>query len=126
MQLLNESSAAGWTNFMRDNLSSGVGQYQGTVGGVVLNKRDLQRDWTAEMNLAATPATLVAAVIDKLLPGQRSPTLQSEIVAAISSITLPALNATGSNLATVNAAKLNRVKSALLLVLASPEFLVQK
>jgi uncharacterized protein (DUF1800 family) len=126
MQLLNESSASGWTNFMRDNLTSGVGQFQATVNGVTVNMRDMQRDWTPELGLAATPAALVSSVVGRLLYGQASAALQSEIVTAISTITIPALAANGSNLATVNAAKFNRVKSAVLLTLASPDFLVQK
>jgi uncharacterized protein (DUF1800 family) len=126
MQLLNESSASGWVNFMRDNLSSGVGQFQGTVGGVVLNKRDLQRDWTPELALAATPSALAASVAGKLLYGQASAALQADIATAIGSIVVPVLNGTGSNLAAVNAAKRNRVNAALLLTLASPDFLVQK
>lgn len=126
LQLLNESSASGYVNFMRDNVTSGVGQFQGTVNGVVQNKRDLQRDWTPELTLAATSAALVASVADRLLFGQPSAALQTEVVAAVNSITVPVLNATGSNQAAVNTALRNRVNAALLLTLASPEFLVQK
>jgi uncharacterized protein (DUF1800 family) len=126
MQLLNESSAAGWVNFMRDNLSSGVGQTNTVVNGVTLNRRDLQRDWAAEMALAAQPTALVTAVTDKLLYGRPSAALSADVATAIGRISIPVLNASGSNQAAIDAAKFNRVKSALLLVLASPEFLVQK
>jgi hypothetical protein len=60
------------------------------------------------------------------LYGQASAALQADIATAIGSIVVPVLNATGSNLAAVNAAKRNRVNAALLLTLASPDFLVQK
>jgi len=126
MQLLNESSVSGWVNYMRDNLTSGVGQFNGTVNNVVLNRRDLQRDWSAERALAATPAALVASVTDKLLYGRASAALTNEIVTAIGKITIPALNAGGTNQAAIDTAKQNRVKAAILLVLASPEFLAQK
>ncbi len=126
MQLLNESSASGWVNVMRDNLSSGVGQTNGTVNGVVLNRRDLQRDWSAEMALATQPAALTTAVAEKLLNGRASTTLTSEIATAIGRITIPVLNAGGTNQAAIDTAKFNRVKSALLLVLASPEFLASR
>ncbi len=126
MQLLNESSASGWVNFMRDNLNSGVGQFNGTVDNVVLNRRDLQRNWAAEMALATQPAALTAAVADKLLNGRASTTLTTEISTAIGRITIPALNAGGTNQAAIDTAKFNRVKSALLLVLASPEFLAMR
>ncbi len=126
MQLLNESSVSGWVNAMRDNLNSGVGQTNGTVNGVVLNRRDLQRDWTAEMNLATQSAVLTASVADKLLNGRASTALVTEISTAIDKITIPALNAGGTNQAAINTAKFNRVKSAILLVLASPEFLATR
>jgi uncharacterized protein (DUF1800 family) len=126
LQLYNETSVSGWVNYMRDGLNSGVGQVNGTVNGVVRNRRDLQRDWSAEMALATTPASLASTVTDKLLYGQPSPALQTEIVNAISTIAIPALNATGSNQAQVDAAKRQRVMAAVLLTVASPEFLVQK
>jgi uncharacterized protein (DUF1800 family) len=124
MQLVNESSVSAWVNFMRDNLSNGVGQFNGTVGGVVFNRRDLQRNWAPEMALATRPAELVSSVTDKLLYGQPVDALRTEILTAITKITIPTPTAT--NQAQVDAAKLNRVKSAVLLTLASPEFLAQK
>ena len=124
LQLLNETSASGWVNTMRDNIASGVGQNNGTIGTVVFNRRDLQRNWAAEMQLAADPPRLAATVLDRLLAGQPAPALQQEIVSAVSSITIPAPTAT--NAAQVAAAQRNRVNAALLLTLAAPEFLVQK
>jgi hypothetical protein len=53
-------------------------------------------------------------------------TLKSEIVAAVTSIAIPALTANASNQAAVDTAKRSRVNTALLLTLVSPEFLVQK
>jgi uncharacterized protein (DUF1800 family) len=126
LQLQNESSAAGWVNFMRDNLSQGVGQTNGTVNGVVLNRRDLRRDWTAEMTLASNSSDLVASVTDRLLYGQASTALTTAMVTAINKITIPALNAAGTNQAAIETARRNRVYAAVLLTLASPEFLVQK
>jgi uncharacterized protein (DUF1800 family) len=124
LQLLNESSASGYVNFMRDNLGSGVGQFQGTVGGVVYNRRDLQRDWAPEVALALTPAELIASVTGRLLYTPPSATLLTDLTTAINSITVPTPTAT--NAAAVLAAKRNRINVAVLLTLASPEFLVQK
>ena len=126
MQLVNETSVSGWVNYMRDNISSGVGQFNGTVNGVVLNRRDLQRDWSAEMALAATPTDLVKSVTDRLLYGLATDDLRTLISGAITKITIPALNAAGTNQAAVDAAKRARVNAAVLLTLASPEFLSQK
>jgi len=125
-QLLNETSASGYVNYMRDNISAGVGQNNGTVNGVVLNRRDLQRDWSFEMALAPRSSELVTHITDRLLYGQASVGMKTEILNTVNRITIPALNANGSNLAAVNAAKRNRINAAVLLTVASPEFLVQK
>jgi uncharacterized protein (DUF1800 family) len=124
LQILNESSASGWVNTMRDHISGGVGAYNGTVGTVVFNRRDLQRNWSPELQLAANPADLAGSVIDKLSAGQSLPALQQEIASAVGSIVVPAPTAT--NATQVAAAQRNRVNAALLLTLASPEFLIQK
>jgi uncharacterized protein (DUF1800 family) len=126
LQLLNETSASGWVNFARDGLAQGIGQYNGTVGGTAFNRRDLQRDWSAELALAPTSAELVASVTDRLLYGLATTALRTEIAAAVEKIVIPAPNAAGSNQAAIEAAKRNRVNAAVLLTLASPEFLVQK
>ncbi len=126
MQLLNESSVSGWVNFMRDNLGSGVGQSNGTVNGVVLNRRDLRRDDAVQMLLAADPATLTSHVFGRLLYGSPSAALSTDITTAVGKITIPTLAVGGSNQAQVDAAKRNRVNATILLTLASPEFLAQK
>ena len=126
MQLLNETSVSGWVNYMRDNLTAGVGAFNGTVGTVVLNRRDMQRDWQPEMALAAQPEALADRVLQKLLYGQASTALRSELIRNIGSVAVPPLDATGSNQAAVNSALRNRVNAALLLTLAAPEFLAQK
>ena len=119
LQILDETSAAGWINAMRDNLSRGVGST-----GAALNRRDLQRNWAAEMALADKPGALVAKVTETLLAGQATPALNSEITAAVSAIVVPAFN--GSNQAAIDTALRNRVFSTLLLTLATPDFIVHR
>ncbi len=126
LQLLNETTASSWANFMRDNATSGVGIFNGTVNGVVLNRRDLQRDWAYEMLLAPRPAELVTHVLDRLMLSNASVALTNEIFTTVNKIVIPPLAANNSNLAAVNAAKRNRINTAVLLTVASPEFLVQK
>jgi uncharacterized protein (DUF1800 family) len=126
MQLVNESSVSGWVNYMRDNLNNGVGQFNGTVNGVVLNRRDLQRDWSGEMALAPRTAELVSAVTDRLMYGTATDALRTDIQTTIAKIVIPALNAGGTNQAQIDTAKRNRVYATVLLTLASPEFLAQK
>jgi hypothetical protein len=60
----------------------------------------------------------------KLLSGAMSASLKTSIVNAVGTVNLPAPTAT--NKAQVDAAKLNRVRFALWLALASPEFITQK
>lgn len=126
LQLASETTAAGYVNYMRDNVGSGVGAFNGTVGGVALNRRDLQGNYTAELALAGDPPALVAQVAEKLTYGQLGTAAQAEIAAAVGSIAIPALNSSGSNQAQIDAARRNRVNAAVLLVLASPEFQVQR
>jgi uncharacterized protein (DUF1800 family) len=126
MQLLNETTASSWVNFMRDNATNGVGISNGTVNGVVLNRRDLQRDWAYEMALAPRSAELVTHILERLMLGNASAGLTSEVFTTVNRIVIPALAANGSNLAAVNAAKRSRINTVVLLTVASPEYLVQK
>ncbi len=126
LQLMSETSVSGWVNFMADNLQNGVGSYNTIVNGTALNRRDLQRGWKEEYSLADSPRLLADAVVDKLLYGQAVEALRVEITNAVASIAVPALAADGSNAAAVTAAKRNRVYTAVVLALASTDFLVQK
>ena len=126
LQIAHETSVAAWVNYMRDNVASGVGATNGTVGGVVLNRRDLRPDFTAELALAGDSAALVERVADRLTWGQAGAVLRTEISTAVASITVPVLNAAGNNQAAIDSARRNRVNAAVLLVLVTPEFQVQK
>jgi uncharacterized protein (DUF1800 family) len=123
MQIVHETSAAGWVNFVRDAVSSGVGQSNGTIDGTVFNRRDLQPDLAAELALAGDPAALVDRVFARLLLLPPDPALRSEVEGAVSRIAIPA--ATASNATQVANAQRARVNAALLLTLAAPEFAVQ-
>ena len=120
LQVVHETSVAGYVNYMRDAVSRGVGATNGTIGGVVLNRRDLQADWSAELALAAEPAALVDHVAARLLYTALPAALRDEIVGAVGSIAL------SGSASAIETARRNRVNTALLLVLASPEFQVQR
>ena len=119
MQIVHETTVAGYVNFMRDNVASGVGSFN-----AALNRRDMQGDFTAELALAATPTELVALVNRKLMFGSMPAALTTEIEGAVGSIAIPA--ATGSNQAAIDSARRTRVNTAIFLTLVSPEFQVQK
>jgi uncharacterized protein (DUF1800 family) len=126
LQIATETSAAGYVNAMRDHVASGVGQFNGTLGGVVLNRRDLQGEYGAELALATEPPALVERVTARLTYGAAGALLKSEIANAVASIPIPPPNSAGSNQAQIDAAKRNRVNAAILLTLAAPEFVVLK
>ena len=101
-QITNESSVAGYVNFMQNAVNGqGVG--------------DLQADYASLIPLAAD----AGALLDEL-----------NLVLAASQISAPTLATLKSALDTVptdtDAGKLNRIYAALVLVLASPEYIVQK
>ena len=113
MQITAETSTTGYLNLMRDVVPNGTG-----------SGRDVKPDYTAEIALADTPDALLERVNLLLAAGQMSTTLKNRILGAINSVAIPA--ATASNVATVAAARKNRVYLAVFLTLASPEYIAQK
>ena len=126
MQIAHETSVAGYVNYMRDAVSLGVGASNSIINGVSFNRRDLQADYSAELALAEQPTALVERVAGKLLYGTASAALKTEIADAVGKVAFPALNSGGTNQTAIDTAKRNRVNAGVLLVLASPEFQVQK
>jgi hypothetical protein len=114
LQISHETSAAGYVNFMRDVVSTGVGQ------NGPLNRKDVQVNFTAELALADKPSELVARINTKLMYGSMPQALKTLITDAVSSIAL-----TGTP-AQIDTLKRNRVNAAIFLTLVSPEFQVQR
>ena len=121
MQIAHETTAAGYVNYMRDNIAQGVGQWNSGT-----SRRDLQYDFAAEIALAEQPAVLVDRLNAKLLYGTMPAELKTEIVGAIEKMAIPVLKADASNQKQVNDAKRARVNAATFLVVISPEYQVQK
>jgi uncharacterized protein (DUF1800 family) len=105
-QLIGETSVAGYSNFMQSVVQSGVG-----TG----NPRDVRADYAAELALAGDASALLDRVNRCLMYGTMSTQLRQDIVSAVNAIPMTATNAAA-----------NRVNTAVLLTLASPEYLVQK
>jgi uncharacterized protein (DUF1800 family) len=124
-QLLNETTAAGYVNYIRDGVVLGFGKFN-PAQGTRFNRRDMQGDFVAEMALADQPEQLVKRVSERLMFGEMSASLQAEVVSAVQSIDIPVLNAKSNNQAQIETARRSRVRAALLLCLASPEFQIQK
>ena len=101
-QIANETSVAGYINFMQRVIT-------GTGAG------DLTPDYTNLLSLAGNSANLLAEINQVLAGSQISATTLSTIQAALDTISV-----------STAAGVLNRIHAALLLVLASPDYVVQK
>ncbi|HEV8689175.1 MAG TPA: DUF1800 domain-containing protein [Ideonella sp.] len=123
MQITDETSVAGYANYMLTVVRIGVGQ-KGIDGKAP--RPDLQLDYTALKPLVTDPAQLVDTVNWRLFGELVSPAVRDELIAAVTSIPIPPLNKNGSNQAQIDKAKANRLWTAVALPLVTPEFIVQK
>ncbi len=112
LQIASEVSVAGYLNYMRGSWLN------------VSASRDVQPDFVSELAVADTPATLVERVNMLLMSGQMSSILRGQIETAVADRSIPASN--GNNQAAIDTAKRDRVSIAVLLTLASPDYLTQK
>ncbi|SFF60928.1 Uncharacterized conserved protein, DUF1800 family [Duganella sp. CF458] len=100
-QIVNETSVVGYANYMQTAISKGIG--------------DVKADYSTLLPLADNVPGLVDEINLVLAAGQLSADTVTLIRTAVTSM------ATGTD-----AARANRVYAALTLVMASPEFIVQK
>ena len=115
MQIVSESSVAGYANFMQSTIDNGAGR-------ATNNKRDIQADYSEAMALADSAGKLVDYLDLLLTARQLSPESRRRIIDAVASIggTASTTPANAEN------ARRNRVKLGILLTVVSPEYLVQK
>jgi uncharacterized protein (DUF1800 family) len=120
-QLVNESSVGGYLNYMQTVLEAGIfvasppGAPNPFTGPYV---QDITASFTQELTLALDATALVARLNLVMCAGRLS--------AATATLMVNALNATPLTAASNNDAKLARVRGAVLMVLASAEYLIQK
>jgi len=105
-QLVNETSVGGYLNFIQGVIQNGF------------NNKDVNVSYTAEKALVLDAAGLVRRLGLVLTGNQLSAATQALIVSALGT---PAVTATSSD-----SVKLNRIYAAVLMVMAAPEYLVQK
>ena len=123
MQITNETSIAGYANYMISAVRYGVGQ-KGIDGKAAA--RDLQMNYAVLAPLTTNPAALVDKVNERLFAAPVASALRTELIAAVSSINVPVLKPDGSNKEQVDKAKASRLWTAVALPLVTPEFIVQK
>jgi uncharacterized protein (DUF1800 family) len=112
LQIAHETTVAGYLNYMRSVIPSGAGSG---------SPRDVQLDYTSELQLATDAPRLVEHVIQTLAANQLSPAARQAIVDAVTSVAISTTNATAAE-----TARRNRVHLAVFLVMASPEYIVQR
>jgi uncharacterized protein (DUF1800 family) len=123
MQITHEASVAGYVNYMRGVVERGVGMKGPDNLGV---RPDVQFSVQAELGVSTDSAAIVDMVMGKLLPDQSAPALRTEIIAAVDSMPLPKLKPDNSNLAWYQTVQRRRVNIALLLTIASHEYVIQR
>jgi len=123
MQITTETSTAGYVNYMMNAVTVGVG-----IKGAnrMASRPDMQVNTKAELAVASNAAVLTEKVCTRLLGDAASTALKADVKAAIESLVIPAPSRDGGNAEGILRALVNRVRVAQLLVLASPEFIVQK
>jgi len=109
LQIVNEVSVVGYSNFMRSAVQNGLGSG---------SPRDIQPDYTAELALADDADRLIDRVDLLLTAGRMSADTRVLIRNAVNSIAMPATNQT--------TARQNRVNLAVLFTVSSSDYLVQK
>jgi uncharacterized protein (DUF1800 family) len=124
LQIAHETSMAGYVNFITSLVADGVGDL-GLKGDAA--KPDIQFPFNGSAShpmvlLADRPSDLVKQLNAKLAYGLLSSQTQEDIRLAISAIKTPT-NATQD---AVDYTRRVRLRSAILLTMASPEFLIQK
>ncbi|HSQ09902.1 MAG TPA: DUF1800 family protein, partial [Burkholderiaceae bacterium] len=103
-QITGETSVAGYTNFMQAAISSGVGV-----------SREVRASYTTELAVADNADALIDRLNRCLMAGTMGTQQRQEIRDAVNAIAVTSPNG-----------RANRVYTAVLLTMASPEYLVQK
>lgn len=120
-QLVNESSVGGYLNYIQGVIRNGIYVNAPDIpnnGSNANNGYDIKSLYTQEMAMVTDPDALVARVNLLMCAGQLS--------AATVKLIADAIKATPVTAASTEAVKLNRIASAIFLVMASAEYLIQK
>ena len=118
-QVVDEVTTASYINVMQDWINQGIGSTP--PGGT---GRDVRSAYTSEIALTDSPASLTDRMNLLLFYGQMTATTRTRIEAAIAAVPIPA--PTGSNQAAIDAARLNRAKTAVFFSMISPDYLAQR
>ncbi len=110
MQITNETSVAGYLNYIRGVINAGIGTRTANVA-------DIQADYTPELALANNPDLLVDRVNLLLTGGNLSSATRTLIRNAVATVAVGTANPSADSR--------NRVNLAIFLTMATPEYLFQ-
>jgi len=119
MQIVDEVQTANYINNLQNIIQNGIGSTP--QGG---SRRDVQTLHARETVVANDPEALADRINRLLMYGQMQPGLRARVVAAINAIAIP--SGTNVTQAQIDAARLNRVRAAVFVAMASPDYLVQR
>ncbi len=117
-QIVNESTVGGYVNMMQDVIRTGIYTTNSDVSGNTEGGANVTATYLNELPLAANPTALIAR-LNLLLTGGR-------LSSATQALILQTLTATNVTATSTTSAKLDRICLAVFLIMASPEYLVQK
>lgn len=116
-QAVDEVTTASWINTIQSVVDLGAGSTP--TGGT---GRDVRSAYASEIALAETPSALVERMNNLLFYGQMTAALQTRLLAAVNAVAIPA----SGTQAQIDAARLNRAKTAVFFSMISPDYLVQR
>lgn len=111
-QIVDEVTVAGYLNTMQSAIDAGIG-----------TNRDVLANYNSLLTLADNGSDLVDRVNLLLVSNQMSTTLRQRVLDAVNAIAVPAAGAAQTQ---IDTARRNRIKTAIFLTMASPEYLVQR
>ena len=120
-QIVTESSVSGYLNYMQNVIRNGIFVNTPNLPNNVRNAKgvlDIAASYKDELAIVTNASALVKRLNLLLCAGQLS--------AATQALMINGLNATPLSATSSEAVKLNRVASAIFMVMAAPEYLVQK
>jgi uncharacterized protein (DUF1800 family) len=122
-QIVNETTIGGYLNFMQEVIRYGIDVHEPDKPYIQyilpgLDTRDIAPNYVKELALVGDASALVSRINLILCAGQLS--------AATQKIIVDALNGTPITPTSTNDQKLDRISAAILLTMASPEYLVLK
>jgi uncharacterized protein (DUF1800 family) len=122
-QLVNETTVGGYMNFMQSKIRSGVYCYDPEFPYTPYTnyRQAYAATYVPELTLVADATALVNRVNLLMAAGQISDATQTLMINAIATMPINSTNAT-----TLASQKLDRVSAAILMVMASSEYLIQK